>query len=547
MTDILLIQPPIRDFYLTAKRTIPYGLACIAPVLLENGFSVDIFDGLATSKSRIIDYPETFTYLEKYYGQSDVSPFALFHQYRRYGYSFEHIGKKAKESGAFLVGISSLFTPYSDEALEVAETVKKFHPDCKIVIGGHHPTALPESVMSCNAVDYVLRGEGEVSMSVLANALKKNQPLSHVPGIVFRKPDGRLHISKPGFMDHPDDWPLPAKQLVKQRFYQREKADSTIIVTSRGCPMKCSYCSLGSSTINYRRRSVESVIREIDQAVRNDNVRFIDFEDENLTLEKSWILELLTGITSRYTQFNIELRAMNGLFPPSLNNEIISAMKQAGFRTLNLSLGSTSGKQLRQFNRPDVRQSLENALDLACTYDLESVCYIIVGAPGQSAEDAVSDLVYLAGKNTIAGVSVFYPAPDSADYDVCKNLGILPEHFSLMRSSAIPLSHLTTRRDSITLLRMGRIINFMKSLLDNGDIIPEPIPCHEDILTDTRDRIETGKKLLAWFLYDGTIRGTTREGQIYCHHISEKLTKLFINSRPVITSLNGKRSQKLSQ
>jgi hypothetical protein len=106
MVDVLLIQSPIRDFYLTAKRTIPYGLACLAAVLIEDGFSVRIVDALATSKSRIIDLPEEMAYVHKYYGKSDQSPFALFHHFRHFGYSFEHIGKLARESHAFLVGIS---------------------------------------------------------------------------------------------------------------------------------------------------------------------------------------------------------------------------------------------------------------------------------------------------------------------------------------------------------------------------------------------------------------------------------------------------------
>src|SRR5210317_1343196 len=134
MPQILLIQPPIRDFYLTAKRTIPYGLACIAPALIKSGFSVKILDALATSKSRACDLPREMGYLRKYYGQPDRSAFALFHQFRHFGHSFEHIGKMVKESGAFLVGISSLFTPYLQEALKTAETVKACHPDCKIVV-----------------------------------------------------------------------------------------------------------------------------------------------------------------------------------------------------------------------------------------------------------------------------------------------------------------------------------------------------------------------------------------------------------------------------
>lgn len=164
MVDILLIQPPIRDYYLTAKRTIPYGLSCIASALQQAGHSVAMVDGLATSRSRVIASPPEMVYLKPYFGRPDVSPFSLFHQYRHYGYSFEHLGHLARESGASLVGISSLFTAYRDQVVSVAESVKRFHPACHIVVGGHHPTAMPGDLLRSGAVDFVLRGEGEVSL-----------------------------------------------------------------------------------------------------------------------------------------------------------------------------------------------------------------------------------------------------------------------------------------------------------------------------------------------------------------------------------------------
>ena len=111
MPDILLVQPPIRDFYLTTKRTIPYGLSCIAANLRKAGFSVEIFDGLATTKARPIETPRELNYLNEFYGQPDYAPFALFSRYKHFGYSFEFIGQVAKKSNAFLIGISSLFTP----------------------------------------------------------------------------------------------------------------------------------------------------------------------------------------------------------------------------------------------------------------------------------------------------------------------------------------------------------------------------------------------------------------------------------------------------
>ncbi|MCE5242498.1 MAG: B12-binding domain-containing radical SAM protein [Desulfobacteraceae bacterium] len=522
MPDILLIQPPIRDFYLTAKRTIPYGLASIASSLIQAGFSVEILDALATSKSREIQRPAEMACLDEYYGKPDVSPFALFHRFRHYGYGFERLGAAAARSGAFLVGISSLFTAYADEALRTAEAVKAHHPECTVVLGGHHPTEMPERVMECAAVDYVLRGEGEVSLPALASALRNGSPVDQVPGIVTRAPGGTLRMAEPAVLERLDDTPPPAVHLVDNRFYSRKGRGGAVVVASRGCPMKCSYCSVGaSSRAGYRRRSVEAVLGEIESAVRERGCGFIDFEDENIALEKQWFRELLTGIREKCAGTDVELRAMNGLFPPSLTEEAIRAMRDAGFRTLNLSLGSTSAEQLKRFRRPDVRETFERALHWAERYGLEVVGYIIVGAPGQNPGDSLQDLLYLAGRKVIAGVSVYYPSPGSADFEKCREAGILPSRTSLMRSTALPISHTTTREESATLLRLGRLLNFMKSAAASNASPTEGAP-------DPRDRAAVGRFLLEAFFRDGIIRGMTPDGEIYAHRTSRKLCEGFI-------------------
>jgi radical SAM superfamily enzyme YgiQ (UPF0313 family) len=528
MTDILLIQPPIRDFYLTAKRTVPYGLACIAAVLIKDGFSVRIVDALATSKSRIIDLPAEMACVRKYYGKSDQSPFALFHHFRHFGYSFEHIGKLARKSRAFLVGISSLFTAYMAETIETAEIVKTHLPECRIVVGGHHPTAHPESVMASAAVDFVLRGEGEVSIARLADAVKAGGGYDNIRGLVYRRSNGKLRINNPAIMRHPDRYPLPATHLIHHKFYNRARRGSAVIVASRGCPMKCTYCSVGAwSYLPFRRRSVEAVMREIASAAEAHGVGFIDFEDENLSLDRKWFITLLQDIAKRFGKHRLELRAMNGLYPPSLDEEVIKSMKAAGFKTLNLALASISKKQLKRFQRSDVRAAFDRALNLSKIHGLNAVGYIIIGAPHQRARDSLSDLFFLAERRVLAGVSVFYPAPGSPDYDQCAELDLLPPHFSCMRSSTLPLSHTTTRLESVTLLRLGRILNFMKSLLDAGLSIPKPLPAGTDI-TDFRDRNDIGKKLLQYFLYDGKIRGMSRKGRIFEHDIDIALAQQFL-------------------
>lgn len=528
MVDILLIQPPIRDFYLTRKRTIPYGLASIAAALLDAGFSAEILDGLASSKSRPVDLPAELEDLRDLYDRPDRSPFALFYQLKHYGYSFDTLAKKARQSGAWLVGIASLFTPYAQEALRTAELVKAHHPACRIVVGGHHATALPEHVMQCPAVDFVVRGEGEAALPQLARAIRDNSIRERIPGLVFRRGDGSLHISEPARMADLDGFPLPAMELVNHEFYRRRSGASTVIVTSRGCPMTCSYCSVGArSDRRYQRRSEAAVIREIKRAVDGRQVRFVDFEDENLSVDRSWFLELLRRIKDGFPGQDLELRAMNGLYPPTLDDEVVAAMKAAGFKTLNLSLGSASALQLKRFCRPDIRQFFDRALLLAERHGLDAVGYILVAAPFQDARESVDDLLYLARRRVLAGVSVYYPAPGSVDYDRCKDLGLLPHHVGRMRASTLPISHTTTRTEAATLLRLGRILNFMKALIDQGISMPKPAP-EANRLTLTGNRLEIGRRLLQMFLQDGKIRGVEPDGRVYEHRISAELTARYL-------------------
>lgn len=528
MVDILLVQPPIRDFYLTAKRTVPYGLAAIAATLSEGGYTVEILDALATGKSRPLPTPPEMAYLQPFYGRPDMSPFGLFHQYRHYGYAYQHVRKMAAASGAFLVGISSLFTPYTDEALETADIIRAALPGCRIVLGGHHPTALPTAVMASPSVDYVIRGEGEAAMPALAKALKTGADLRHVPGIVFRKTDGTLHVSEPAVMATPDHYPLPARHLIKEKYYRRGKKGTTVVVTSRGCPLKCTYCALGNEHYPYRRRSLSAVLAEIEDAVARHGARFIDFEDENISLNRGWFLSLLRAVSDRFAKYKLELRAMNGLYPPTLNDEVAAAMAQAGFTSLNLSLGSASPDQLKRFGRPDVRPAFDTALDLAEKYAMDAVGYIIVGAPGQTPQDSVSDLSYLAARRVLAGVSVYYPAPASADYETCRRLGVLPGNFSLMRASALPVEHTTTRLETVTLMRLGRMVNFMKHIRDAGGAMPSPEVFDPMASMRVDDRNTIGEQLLSWFLHDGVIRGVSHRGRIYEHVTSAPTTDRFL-------------------
>lgn len=542
MPDVVLIAPPIREFYLTKKRTIPYGLACIATQLEQAQFSCTIIDALARDKSKVIDYPKGFGHLLPHYGRTDLTFFSLFHHYRHFGYSFEHIGNLVRREKPFLVGISALFTPYWDQALATAKAVKRFWPQAFIVLGGHHVTQFPKNCLENKEVDFVIQGEGEAPMVQLAKLIKK-QPsrimpeaneLKKVSGIGFRQGNDMV-FNPPAWADYPYGLSQTALDKIDWHFYQRNKKAAITIVASRGCPFFCSYCAVSASSnhAGFRMRPVKEVLEEIQLQARSKEVGFIDFEDENLTLKKSWVLALLDGIQQIFKGEDIELRAMNGLFPPSLDKEILTAMKAAGFRTLNLSVGSFCATQLKRFKRPDVRDAHDRVLEMAWDMDMDCVSYLLGAAPGQRADTTLNDLLALGNRRTIAGLSIYYPAPGSADYALCEKRQLLPHDFSLLRSTVFPVADTTSRLEAVTLLRLARILNFLKSCVDQHGALPkalssDEIPAIDNNCHGKMDRYKASTLLIRMFLTDAIPRGMDHEGRIYHHPHSTELCKKFI-------------------
>ncbi len=526
--DVFLVQPPIRDYYLTAKRTLPAGLLSIAAAMRREGFSVGVFDALAKAKSKPVAPPSDWSDLTTLYGPDDQSPFALFNRYRHFGYALTTVGAAMRHSGAFLIGISSLFSPYEDMALATAEIARACRPEATIVLGGHHATALPERLLAHPAVDCVLQGDGEASLPALAHALVDQRPLETVPGIGFRREDGRYHLAPPAFVANLDDLPPPAYDLAQTAYYGRRGKSSVVITSSRGCPLQCTYCCTGAaSAIPYRRRSIAHVMREIRQAADRVAIGFIDFEDENISLDRDWFVSLLEALESFFGRTRPELRAMNGLHPATLEDRVIARMQQAGFRTLNLSLGTTDPGQQKRFGRPDLRVPFDRALEAARRHDLTAVGYLIAGGPGQAPQTVIDDLLFLAERRVLAGLSIFYPAPGSSDYDWCRRHDQLPADISRWRSTALPLGNQHDRLASVTLLRLTRMLNFMKACIDREGAIPNPAPIRRMNLTTPVNRWSEGLKLLQAFFHDGQIRGIDRRGQIYVHRTDSSLTRAF--------------------
>ena len=444
-------------------------MAYLAASLQSHGYDVEILD-CQTEKKRSIPIPMELSYLRDFYPFNDRSPFKLYTGYSHFGMGWDEIRQKIKDSKADVFGISSSFTPYHGEALEIARMIKEWDKNKIVIMGGPHVSCDPEGVLKSPFVDYVILGEGEIRFSSLLEQIEKgeNGDPGKSDGVGYRL-DGVVHIHPvQSFIKDLDSLSPPARELLNLDRYRMKRKRSTMIITSRGCPHGCAYCSthlvMGAS---FRKRSPESILQEMMECRKQYNIKIFDIEDDNFTFDQERAKELMSLIIETFGEGNLEMTAMNGISFASLDRELLALMKKAGFKTINLSFVSTDPYFKKRIGRPKTTDDFEKVMEDTKQTGLNVIAYAILGMPDQTIEDMVDTLIYLMGKRVLLGPSVYYPTPGTPLFEQCKEMNILPSCPSQWRSSAFPIeTEEFDRLDIVTLFRLARVINFIKGKMD---------------------------------------------------------------------------------
>jgi radical SAM superfamily enzyme YgiQ (UPF0313 family) len=453
---LVLVQPPIEDFYDTDVRLQPIGLAYLAGAVRDHlpEVEVEILDFHHGWGRRSLRLPKELSYLREYYPHHDESPFSTFHQYYRFGASDADMARVLQEKNPDVVGISSLFTPYYREALAVARLVKE-HTRARVVMGGSHVSADPHSVLREPAVDFIVTGEGERPLVSLLRSLANGTPCSR-------------WFNSGGENDPIDELPIPDLSSLRKESYRLRGRPMVFLVTSRSCPHRCSFCSVHATFgLRYRRVSVPRVVEEMKLRYQ-EGYRVFDFEDDNLTYYKDEMKELCRAIPREFPAGDVELVAMNGISYLSLDTELLQLMKAAGFTRLNLALVSSDVSVLETTKRPHTVAKYLEVVEAAHRLGFEITSYQILGLPFESRASMVQTLVFAARLPVLLGASPFYLTPGSP---IQRQLGVTLSEADYVRARLTALAwegRDFTRDDVYTLFVTTRILNFLKSRRESG-------------------------------------------------------------------------------
>ena len=362
------------------------------------------------------------------------------HQVRVYDGDVEDLPLEAalRELEPHIVGITANTTQITAAWRDAA--MSKSVSNAPVILGGPHPTVLPEESAAKPFVDAVVRSEGEATWIEILSRLDQAEPKAGmswdgIAGITFRQADGSV-VSAPDRPPIPveelDTMPFPAWHLFRLDRYtnlqpavDQVSGHSLPILTSRGCPYRCTYCSqIGPR--RWRARSMTSVIAEWRWLVQEQGAVEIGVLDDSFNINRQRVLDICRALMDEGLS-HVPWIMINGIRANLADEELLGAMKRAG--CIRTAFGVESGNQAILDTVVDKHLTLDqvrSAFRAARAVDLETIGFFIIGLPGET-EATMNDTIRLACEldPLVANFSIATPFPGTQMYDTVKAQGRL--------------------------------------------------------------------------------------------------------------------------
>jgi len=277
----------------------------------------------------------------------------------------------------------SVLTPALKNAIILSRKFKKIYPDSKVIFGGIHPTAMPQEVLSYDHIDAVVRGEGESALVELYRHIKAGKDFTAIDNLSYRQNGTIVHNKFSPLLDINLLPPFP------YHLFTSKKYDLGFVVSSRGCPYRCIFCSNRIITgRKYRYRSAQLVVSELETLHYKHNIKFVIFSDDNLCVSKERIYTLIDEIRKKGLDkkmvFSFQSRGDN------VNYQLLSDLFNAGFKSIFFGMETASENIMKTIKKDETVAECVSAVRMAKEIGYHVSATFIYGLPGDTHQDRIN-------------------------------------------------------------------------------------------------------------------------------------------------------------
>jgi anaerobic magnesium-protoporphyrin IX monomethyl ester cyclase len=308
-------------------------------------------------------------------------------------------------------------TNMRDAAFEMMHIAKK--QGCKVIVSSSDAADHSEKYL-LHGADYIIKGEGEITLRELLNAMEDNSNIESIPGLVFKKGSETITTKKREVLHELDSLPMPAWDLVNlepyKRSWQRSSGYFSLnISTTRGCPFHCNWCAKPIYGNRYNVHSPRRVVNELQLLIKDFGARHIWITDDIFGLKPGWISEFADVLQNENLKFKFKIQSRVDLL---LQENNIAALARAGCDTIWVGAESGSQKILDDMDKGTQVRQIYEATDLMKKYGIKPAFFLQFGYLGETKKDIEATLKMVTDlMPDDIGVSVSYPLPGTKFYD----------------------------------------------------------------------------------------------------------------------------------
>lgn len=385
---VLLIAPPYLPHSLRKVQSelgIPLGLAYIASVLEANNVAVKVLDLNLSSYD-----------------------------------NWDFFDQRLAEIEPDVVGITAM-TMNHPIAMNIAERIKRYRRDITIVMGGIHPSLAYDSILKNPSIDFVVYGEGEFTFLELIENIQKGRETRCINGLAFRTNGENIVVTPPRpKITQLDSLPLPARHL----FFEEGGDTGYIasIITSRGCPYRCSFCSTARfHGRKLRTRNPEKVVEEIKQLIETYALDGVSFSDDIFTIDRTRTINLSKKIKEQ--GLNIKWGCLTRV--DCVDLELLEIMREAGCEHIFYGIESVSQEALDRAKKGFTVEQAKKAVTWTKEAGISVIESFIIGLPSETYESAlkIADFVAETEPSRVV-LNTIMPFPGTELYNNLEQLGL---------------------------------------------------------------------------------------------------------------------------
>jgi radical SAM superfamily enzyme YgiQ (UPF0313 family) len=345
---------------------------------------------------------------------------------------FDNIANRIKAFCPDVVGFPCL-TGTHREVLHIAASIKKVFPECKILIGGIHPTLFPK-IINDSCVDFICRGEGELATSELLDAIDSGFTSFDIPNISWKE-KGNVHNNEMRPLINPlDNLPFPDYSIYRNIPSIAGDTYPAVFMT-RGCPFSCTYCHNSNQREIYKGKgkyvrsfSIERILSEVESAIFHyPKTKAVFLGADTLGSDLNWLSELLTRYCLRFdVPYNCLIR------PEFINKDLAKLLKETNCHMIAFGIESGSERiRKKLLKRNYSNEQIIIAASLLKQHGVQFRTYNIVGFPTETQDEMLATLkLNLTIKPNFPWCSIYTPYPETKLSEFCISNGYLDEEFT---------------------------------------------------------------------------------------------------------------------